>query len=201
MKNISPTDSELIAFCINGDERAFNILLERYQQKIYNIIKQIVKDPDLADDLRQETFIKALRTIRQGNYNEEGKFYPWLSRIAHNLAIDHFRREQRYPTVEIEENRQVANSLNFSEESIEAARMREEVHNKVRQLIQTLPEKQREVVMMRHYAEMSFQEIAHATDVSINTALGRMRYALINLRKKAEEYNINFGEQFMAYSA
>jgi RNA polymerase sigma-70 factor (ECF subfamily) len=154
----------------------------------------IVKDSYIAEDLLQDTFIKAITTIKTNRYNEEGKFLPWIVRIAHNLAIDYFRKEKRYPTVILEDGSNVFNTLNFSEDSAESIQIKMETHEKLKEMIQKLPEQQKEVLLMRHYADMSFQEIAEATGVSINTALGRMRYALINLRKQMTKYNINYDQ-------
>ena len=178
------SDSSLVVLYINGNEKAFEQLVQRHKSKIYTTIYLIVKDSYVAEDLLQDTFIKAIGTIKSGRYNDEGKFLPWIMRIAHNLAIDYFRRERRYPTVILEDGSHVFNTLDFSEDSAESVQIRKETHERLRELIQLLPEQQREVLMMRHYGEMSFQEIADATGVSINTALGRMRYALINLRKQ-----------------
>jgi RNA polymerase sigma-70 factor (ECF subfamily) len=143
----------------------------------------------------QETFIKAINTIRGGRYNEEGKFMPWVSRIAHNLAIDHFRKSKRYPEVVLEDGSRVFDSMEFSEESIEDKQMKKDNHVRLREFIKGLPVEQKQVLIMRHFLQMSFQEIAERTDVSINTALGRMRYALINLRKtmiQNRAYDKNF---------
>ncbi|EAY30811.1 RNA polymerase sigma factor [Microscilla marina] len=186
------SDSTLVSLYKNGDEKAFETLVHRHKAKVYTTILLIVKDHFIAEDLLQDTFIKAIKTIKTGKYNEEGKFLPWITRIAHNLAIDYFRKEKRYPKVLLEEGANVLNTLNFSEDSIEAAQIKKETYSKLRVLIQKLPEKQREVLIMRHYAEMSFQEIANATNVSVNTALGRMRYALINLRKQMNKYKITY---------
>lgn len=183
MEKVRVNESELVSAYIRGDENAFNILVDRYKAKIYTTIYLVVKDPYIAEDLMQDTFIKAVKTLRSGRYNEEGKFLPWILRIAHNLAIDHFRRAKRYPSVVFEDGSSVFNSLNFSEGSVETKQVKKETHDHLRSLIKQLPDQQREVLIMRHYEEMSFQEIADATGVSINTALGRMRYALINLRK------------------
>lgn len=183
MGKIQVNDSELISSYIQGDEGAFGILVNRHKSKVYTTIYLVVKDSFVAEDLMQDTFIKAVETLRDGRYNEEGKFLPWILRIAHNLAIDYFRREKRYPSVVFEDGSNVFNSLNFSESSIESLQIKRESHEQLRELIKNLPEQQREVLIMRHYEDMSFQEIADATGVSINTALGRMRYALINLRK------------------
>ena len=192
MKQNIISDSKLISLYNQGDEKAFEELVNRYKTKIFTTILLIVKDHYIAEDLLQDTFIKALKTIKKGKYNEQGKFLPWIVRIAHNLAIDYFRKERRYPTVVLEEGTNLLNTLNFAEDSIESAQIKKETYSKLRILIQKLPEKQREVLIMRHYAEMSFQEIANATNVSVNTALGRMRYALINLRKQMKKYKIRY---------
>lgn len=186
------SDSSLVILYVNGNEKAFEQLVQRHKSKIYTTIYLIVKDPYVAEDLLQDTFIKAVTTIKSGRYNDEGKFLPWIMRIAHNLAIDYFRRERRYPTVILEDGSNVFNTLDFSEDSAESIQIRKETHERLRELIQNLPEQQREVLMMRHYGEMSFQEIADATGVSINTALGRMRYALINLRKQMSKNKIRY---------
>jgi len=156
----------------------------------------IVKDRYVAEDLLQETFIKVVNTIKGGRYNEEGKFLPWLSRVAHNLAIDHFRRRKRYPEIVLEDGSRVFNSLDFAEESFETDQVIRETKSRLRDLIKELPEEQKHVLIMRHYLQMSFQEIADRTGVSINTALGRMRYALINLRKKMIKNNIAYDKNF-----
>jgi RNA polymerase sigma factor (sigma-70 family) len=186
------SDSSLVILYINGNEKAFEQLVQRHKSKIYTTIYLIVKDTYVAEDLLQDTFIKAVNTIKSGRYNDEGKFLPWIMRIAHNLAIDYFRRERRYPTVILEDGSNVFNTLDFSEDSAESVQIRKETHERLREMIQNLPEQQREVLMMRHYGEMSFQEIADATGVSINTALGRMRYALINLRKQMNKNKIRY---------
>jgi RNA polymerase sigma-70 factor (ECF subfamily) len=178
------SDSQLVSLYQRGNEEAFGVLLQRHKSRTYTAIYLIVKDRYVAEDLLQDTFIKAINTIKSGRYNEEGKFAPWLSRIAHNLAIDYFRRDKRYPEVVLEDGSRVFDSMQFSEESFEAVQVMKETKAKVRDLIKELPEEQKQVLIMRHYLQMSFQEIADRTGVSINTALGRMRYALINLRKK-----------------
>jgi RNA polymerase sigma factor (sigma-70 family) len=189
MEKIQVSDSELISLYIQGDERAFETLLNRHKARLYTTIYLIVKDQYVAEDLLQDCFIKAVDTIKGGRYNEEGKFLPWILRIGHNLAIDFFRREKRYPNVVFEDGSNVFNSLDFSEDSIESVQIKQETHDQLREMIQRLPDVQREVLIMRHYEDLSFQEIADATGVSINTALGRMRYALINLRKQFKQYN------------
>ncbi|GEO02959.1 MAG: RNA polymerase sigma factor [Adhaeribacter sp.] len=184
MNIVQLSDSALVSLYISGNENAFELLVNRHKNKVYTTILLIVKDTETAEDLLQDTFIKAIHTMKSGRYNEEGKFSSWICRIAHNLAIDYFRKEKRNPMINIEDNGNIFNTLSFSEESIEALQIKEETHDRLRELIQQLPEAQKEVLIMRHYADMSFQEIAETTGVSINTALGRMRYALINLRKK-----------------
>ena len=188
------SDSALVSLYQNGNEKAFELLVKRHKSKVYTAIYLIVKDSYIAEDLLQDTFIKAITTIKTNRYNEEGKFLPWIVRIAHNLAIDYFRKEKRYPTVILEDGSNVFNTLNFSEDSAESVQIKMETHEKLKEMIQKLPEQQKEVLLMRHYADMSFQEIAEATGVSINTALGRMRYALINLRKQMTKYNINYDQ-------
>ncbi len=189
------SDSQLVSLYQTGNEEAFEMLLHRHKSKVYTAIYLIVKDRYTAEDLLQETFIKAINTIRGGRYNEEGKFLPWISRIAHNLAIDHFRKDKRYPEVVLEDGSKVFNSMDFSEDSMEGKQMQRETRIKLRDCIKDLPVEQKHVLIMRHYFDMSFQEIADRTGVSINTALGRMRYALINLRKmmkKNRAYDKNF---------
>jgi RNA polymerase sigma factor (sigma-70 family) len=189
------SDSQLVALYQNGNEEAFEMLLHRHKSRIYTAIYLIVKDRYTAEDLLQETFVKAINTIREGRYNEEGKFLPWISRIAHNLAIDHFRKKKRYPEVVLEDGSRLFNSLNFAEDSMESKQIEKETQSKLRGYIKELPVEQKQVLIMRHFLQMSFQEIADRTGVSINTALGRMRYALINLRKKMikhRAYDKNF---------
>ena len=192
------SDAELLSHYKQGNEKAFEVLLRRHKSKIYSTIYLIVKDQYIAEDLMQDVFIKIVDIIRSGRYNEEGKFIQWAARMAHNLAIDHFRRNKRYPTIVLEDGMNVFNSLNFAEASIEEVRITNETHTSLRNMIQTLPEPQREVLLMRHYADMSFQEIAEATGVSINTSLGRMRYALINLRKLIEKNNVAYDQYLYA---
>ncbi len=188
------SDSKLVSLYREGNEEAFEQLLNRHKSRVYTTIYLIVKDNYIAEDLLQETFVKAIRTIKSGRYNEEGKFLPWITRIAHNMAIDYFRKERRYPTVILEDGSKVFNTLEFAEDSFESAQIRKETHSRLREMIRELPEAQREVLIMRHYMEMSFQEIAETTNVSINTALGRMRYALINLRKKMNKHKVAYDQ-------
>ena len=186
------SDSELVLQYQSGNEKAFEVLLTRHKSKVYTAIYLIVKDRYVAEDLLQETFIKAIIKIKGGNYNEEGKFAPWISRIAHNLAIDTFRKAKRHLEVVLEDGRKVFDSMNFADESFESAQVLKDNKTRLRDLVKQLPKEQKQVLIMRHYLHMSFQEIAAKTDVSINTALGRMRYALLNLRKKLEKQKIAY---------
>ncbi|MEM6642115.1 MAG: sigma-70 family RNA polymerase sigma factor [Bacteroidota bacterium] len=196
MRKSTLNDSELLSSYIAGNEEAFEELLTRHKDRVFTTIYLIVKDRYTAEDLMQEVFIKAIRTIKSGKYNEEGKFLPWILRIAHNLSIDYFRKSKRYPTIIMEDGSSVFNSLDFSEKSIEDEQIKQDTYNLLKAYIKDLPDSQREVLVMRHYMQMSFQEIAEATDVSINTALGRMRYALINLRKKFEQTQKAYDKNF-----
>lgn len=186
------SDRELIGRYIKGDQDGLEQLITRHKNRIYAYILMIVKDRDLANDLFQDTFIKVINTIRAGSYNEEGKFLQWVMRIAHNLIIDHFRKSNRIPVIDNSKNEDfnIFDTINILDKSIEEEMITEQIHKDVRKLIELLPDEQKEVLIMRHYAEMSFKDIAEVTDVSINTALGRMRYALINLRKLIAEKNI-----------
>jgi RNA polymerase sigma factor (sigma-70 family) len=191
MKVILLTDQELIAQYLTGDERAFEELLKRHQQKIYTTVYLFVKDQDLADDIFQEVFIKIIDTLRRGKYNHEGKFVQWAMRIAYNMCVDYFRRNKRRPTLAINsDDFDIFNIIPLSEDSVEESIMKSQTHKKIRQLVDLLPDEQREVVVLRHFADMSFKEIASLTRVSINTSLGRMRYALINIRRMIEEKEV-----------
>jgi len=190
------SDSELVSGYKNGNEKAFEVLLHRHKSRVFTAIYLIVKDRYIAEDLLQETFIKAINTIRGGRYNEEGKFLPWICRIAHNLAIDHFRKEKRYPEIVLEDGSRLLNSMQFAEESVEEKQVLRDTATRLRELIKELPGEQKQVLIMRHYMKMSFQEIAERTGVSINTALGRMRYALINLRKKMIKNHLAYDKDF-----
>lgn len=180
-------DRDLIKGFIEGNEALFEILLTRYKSKVFTTIYLIVKDRSVAEDLFQDTLIKVVSMIRSGKYNEEGKFLPWVIRIARNLAIDYFRKMQRNPLQRESEDYDIFNSAQRAEESAEEEIIRDENARYIKELIQQLPAKQREVLIMRSYADLSFKEIADLTNVSINTALGRMRYALLNLKKLAEK--------------
>jgi RNA polymerase sigma factor (sigma-70 family) len=192
MKKYTISDSELVSLYVSGDEEAFKELLLRHKNRVFTTINLIVKDRYLAEDLLQETFIKAVKTIKSGKYNDEGKFLPWILRIGHNLAIDTFRRSKRYPTVLMEDGSNIFDTLDFAVAPVEDQQVTQDSINKLKHHIQELPESQKQVLIMRSYLEMSFKEIAEATGVSINTALGRMRYALINLKKKMNENSLAY---------
>lgn len=183
MKLEQKTDRELIRLYVSGNEAGLKGLIDRYKSKIYTSIYLLVKDEHLAEDIFQDTFIKVINTLRSGRYNEEGKFLPWVVRIGHNLVIDHYRKERRTPSVVNADGFDIFDVLQFADESMESRMIREQTYSDLRKMIQLLPDDQKEVLIMRHYGEMSFKEIADVTEVSINTALGRMRYALNNLRK------------------
>jgi RNA polymerase sigma-70 factor, ECF subfamily len=186
----SLTDRQLIDLYLSGDEGAFESLLNRHQQQIYSKIFFIVRDSDLANDLFQDTCIKVVNTLRSGKYNEEGKFLPWVMRIAHNLSIDHFRRNKKMRMVRATDEFDVFDTLRSDDLHAEDAMVQDQIYQDVRHLVQFLPEDQQRVIAMRIERELSFQEIADETGVSINTALGRMRYALINLRKLVDDNGV-----------
>jgi RNA polymerase sigma factor (sigma-70 family) len=186
------SDQDLVNLYVSGQESALEELVGRHKSKIYTSIYLLVKDSYLAEDIFQDTFIKVINTLKAGKYNEEGKFLPWVLRIAHNLVIDHFRKEKRTPIVTNTDGFDIFEVLGFVEESIEDKMLREQGHNELRRLIQLLPEEQKEVLIMRHYGDLSFKEIADLTNVSINTALGRMRYALNNLRKMMNQKEYSY---------
>lgn len=193
MKYLSKlSDEELVVLYSEGNNQAFDILLTRYKNRIYSYIFYTVKDNDLTEDIFQETFVKVITTIKQGRYVEAGKFSPWVTRIAHNLIIDHYRQERNENLVSNDdsEEKDIFNRKELSEGTIEDSIITRQIHADIRRLVAALPENQREVLIMRYYKNMSFKEIADATQVSINTALGRMRYALLNIRKMAEDHQI-----------
>ncbi len=184
MKAISiKSDNELIHLFREGNLDALETLVLRHKDKLYTSILFLVKDKYLAEDIFQDCFIRVIDTMRGGRYTEEGKFLPWAMRIAHNLCVDHFRKMKRNPIIRNSEDKDIFEVLNFSEESAEDTMMKRQSYDRVRDMLDRLPEDQREVIILRHYADMSFKEIAATTNCSINTALGRMRYGLINLRK------------------
>jgi len=185
------TDHELIQSFVQGNTQAFETLVLRHKDKMYSSILFLVKDKYLAEDIFQDVFIRVIDTVRSGRYTEEGKFLPWAMRIAHNLCVDHFRKVKRTPTIKTGDDTDIFELLNFTEESAEDRMIKKQSHNRVRDMLDLLPEDQREVIILRHYADMSFKEIASLTDCSINTALGRMRYGLINLRKMMMQKQIS----------
>jgi len=191
MNAIERSDKELVESYLSGNQSSFEILINRHQGRVYAYILMLVKDRQLADDIFQDTFMKVIRTLNGGSYNEEGKFIQWVMRIAHNLIIDHFRKSKRIPYADSSsDDYQLIDRLGYTDISIEEKIITEQIHNDLRRMIEFLPEEQREVLYLRMYAEMSFKDIADMTNVSINTALGRMRYALINMRKMAKEKNL-----------
>lgn len=183
-------DKDLIRQFIAGKDASFEILLNRYRDRVFSYIVYTVRDSDLANDIFQDTFIKVIKTLKKGNYNDEGKFLPWVMRIAHNLIIDHFRKNNRIPVLENTEHSDHFRKISSDELNVEKAMIKGQIHREVKELVRLLPKEQRQVLIMRIYCEMSFKEIAEQSNVSINTALGRMRYALINLRRLIKEKEI-----------
>ena len=184
------TDQQLIHLYVNGDSDAFSTIVLRYKEKIFTSIYLLVKDRYLAEDFFQEVFIKVIDTLRAGKYTDEGKFLPWAMRIAHNMCVDHFRKVKRTPTIKTSDDKDIFEVLNFFEPGADQKMMANQSHDRVRRLVDMLPEDQRVVIILRHYTDLSFKEISDLTNCSINTALGRMRYGLINLRKMMTEKQI-----------
>ena len=184
------TDADLVKSYINGSEIALETLVNRHKLQIFNFINSKINDRDTSEDIFQDTFIKVIRTLKNGLYNEEGKFLPWIMRIAHNLVIDHFRKSNRIPTIENKEEFDIFQFVSDTAPNAENILIEDQILKDIQKLIQELPDDQKEVLIMRLYRDMSFKEIAENTKVSINTALGRMRYAIINLRKLIEDYKI-----------
>jgi RNA polymerase sigma-70 factor (ECF subfamily) len=185
-------DQELVQAYIQGDQSAIESLINRHRSKVYTYILLTIKNQQLAEDLFQETFIKVIQSLRGGKYRDNGRFLSWVIRIAHNLIIDHFRKEKQMNSVSNDDTEvDLFNSKKLSDDNIEELIINSQIKTEIRILINELPDDQREVVLLRHYGGLSFKEIADQTDVSINTALGRMRYALINLRKLIEEKQLS----------
>ena len=184
------TDADLVKSYINGSEIALETLVNRHKLQIFNFINSKINDRDTSEDIFQDTFIKVIRTLKNGLYNEEGKFLPWIMRIAHNLVIDHFRKSNRIPTIENKEEFDIFQFVSDAAPNAENILIEDQILKDIQKLIQELPDDQKEVLIMRLYRDMSFKEIAENTKVSINTALGRMRYAIINLRKLIEDHKI-----------
>jgi RNA polymerase sigma-70 factor (ECF subfamily) len=196
LKTCAFTDNELVNRFINGDQASLEILITRYRKQVYSYILLLVKNQHLAEDVFQDTFVKVIRSLHEGKYHDNGKFLAWVIRIAHNLVIDHFRREKQMNSVSSGEfGHDVFNSRRFSDRTIEDKIINEQIEDDVRNLVDFLPDDQKEVLILRHYCGLSFKEIADQTHVSINTALGRMRYALINLRKLIKEKNLILSPQ------
>lgn len=185
------TDEQLVAAFANGNNDAFDTLLRRQEARVFNYIYNIVKNKDVADDIFQETFVKAITTIKLGHYTDSGKFSAWITRIAHNLIIDYYRQTKTENTISADQDESdVLNRRDLSDDNIEDLRVTTQIHTDVKRIMESLPDSQREVLDMRFYRNMSFKEIAEATGVSINTALGRMRYAILNMRRIAADKNI-----------
>ena len=185
------TDDQLVAAYANGNNDAFDTLLSRHQQQVFNYILRVVRSRDIADDIFQETFVKAIMTISQGRYTDSGKFPAWITRIAHNLIIDYFRQEKAENTTSADDSPiDILNRAELSERNIEDTIVDRQIRDDIRSIILELPAPQKQVLIMRYYRNMSFKQIAAATGVSINTALGRMRYAMINMRRLARERNV-----------
>ncbi len=195
--NRKSSDQELIRSYLEGKDLAFEILLSRYKDRIFSYLISLVKNRKIAEDIFQDAFFKIINTLQKGKYNEEGKFLPWAMRIAHNLAIDHFRKVKKMPTISQNPSKNedddfdIFSILDMQEASVEDEIIEEQIHKDVRKVIDYLPAEQKEIIYLRHFKEMSFKDIAEAKDISINTALGRMRYALINLRKIIENNKVN----------
>ncbi|MFP9098577.1 RNA polymerase sigma factor [Flavobacterium sp. RHBU_24] len=190
MANVVIPDAVLVKDYMGGDEGSLSILIKRHQSKIYGFIYSKVSDRDIADDIFQDTFIKVIKTLKSQSYNEEGKFLPWVMRISHNLIVDHFRRNKKMPMYRETEEFSIFSIMSDNSPNIESQIITEQVETDLQRLIEELPADQKEVLQMRMYQDLSFKEIADLTGVSINTALGRMRYALMNLRKVIDKNKI-----------
>jgi len=187
---MSLPDQELVNLYLTGNSSALSTLVVRYKSKLYTSIYLLVKDKYLAEDMFQDVFIRVIDKLKNGHYTEEGKFLPWVMRIAHNMCLDHFRKTRRLPVIKTSDDCDIFETLNFSVPSAEEKMVSCESHDRVKKLLDMLPEDQREIIIMRHYADLTFKEIAALKNISINTALGRMRYGLINLRKTMVEKQI-----------
>lgn len=185
------SDEDLIQQYVNGNEACLKMLINRHQQRIFSFVYLMTKDQCLAEDIFQDTFMKVIKTLKKGRYQEQGKFLPWVMRIARNLVIDYYRKTSKMPVVTDSEGFDIFSIIQVTEDNREDEMIKEQTYDRLRILIRQLPEEQREVLVLRHYANMSFKEIADLTNVSINTALGRMRYALTNLRKMIEKHQIS----------
>ena len=187
---IYQSDQDLVKLYLNGSEVAFETLIRKHKDKVFAFILSKIKNYNLAHDVFQDTFIKVINSLKRGKYNEEGKFVPWVMRIAHNLVIDHFRRQKKTRSIAPTDDFNIFDVISNEEKNAEEEMIDDQISSDVRKLIEELPEDQKEVLKMRYYKDLSFKEISEITDVSINTALGRMRYAIINLRKLVEKHNV-----------
>ena len=185
------SDQELVSLYLEGDHKSFEILIAKHKQKIYAFILSKIRDRDLAEDVFQDTFIKVINSLQKGRYNEEGKFLPWVMRIAHNLVIDHFRKSNKMRTISTKDDFNIFDVIHDESKNAEEVLVNGQIYTDLRKLIECLPEDQKEVLKMRYYSDLSFKEISESTGVSINTALGRMRYALINLRKLIDKNQLD----------
>ena len=190
MRGSLVTDSTLVSDYIQGKEFALEVLIKRHKQRLFSFIYSKVQNRDITEDIFQDTFIKVIKTLKKGAYNEEGKFLPWVMRIAHNLVIDYFRKNNRMPSFKNTDEFDIFSVIGDGNLNAEKQLIQDQIYNDVRELVNELPEEQKEVLVMRMYKDMSFKEISENTGVSINTALGRMRYALINMRKLIEKHKI-----------
>lgn len=190
MMSINQSDQILLKSYLSGDEAAFEILIRKHKDKVFAFILSKIKNYNLAHDVFQDTFIKVINSLKGGKYNEEGKFVPWVMRIAHNLVIDHFRRQKKTRSIAPTDDFNIFDVISNEEKNVEEEMIDEQITSDLRKLIEELPEDQKEVLKMRYYKDLSFKEISEITDVSINTALGRMRYAIINLRKLVDKHNV-----------
>ncbi|MEP7109165.1 MAG: sigma-70 family RNA polymerase sigma factor [Ferruginibacter sp.] len=187
---INLTDQQLVHLYMDGNANALATLVNRYKERVYTAIYLLVKDKYMAEDLFQDVFIRIIDTLKGGRYTDEGKFLPWALRIAHNMCVDYFRKVKRSPSIRTSDDRDIFEVLNFYEPDAETRLMQKQSHERVRKMVDMLPDDQREVIILRHYADLSFKEIADLTNCSINTALGRMRYGLLNMRRMITEKQI-----------
>ena len=193
MKSLTQlSDQELVSLYLGGDSSAFSTIVLRYKSKLYTSIYLLLKDKYLAEDMFQDVFIRVIDKLKNGLYKEEGKFLPWILRIAHNMCLDHFRKVKRSPVMKTSDDSDVFEQIDFSEPGSDSSLMAAETNHQVREMLDMLPDEQREIIIMRHYADLTFREIAALKNISINTALGRMRYGLINLRKTLAEKQVAF---------
>ena len=193
MKSLTQlSDQELVSLYLGGDSSAFSTLVLRYKSKLYTSIYLLLKDKYLAEDMFQDVFIRVIDKLKNGLYKEEGKFLPWILRIAHNMCLDHFRKVKRSPVMKTSDDSDVFEQIDCSEPGSDSSMMAAETNHQVREMLDMLPDEQREIIIMRHYADLTFKEIAALKNISINTALGRMRYGLINLRKTLAEKQVAF---------